>query len=47
VFEVEAEGGVSGILGGGGVLVEVVEGGGLFSSEVDHPDSVHGIRILG
>gem|GEM_PF-5521452 len=42
MFEVEAEGGVSGVLGGGGVLVEVVEGWALFSGEVNHPDTVHG-----
>ena len=41
VFEIEAEGCVSGVLSGCGVLVEVVEGGGLFAGEVDHPDSVH------
>ncbi len=42
VFEIEAEGGVTGVLGGGCVLVKMVEGGGLLSGEVNHPDSVHG-----
>jgi hypothetical protein len=46
VFEVEAECGVSGVLSGGGELVEVVEGGGLFAGDIDHPDSLHGPRIL-
>lgn len=41
VFEIESESGVTGVLGGRCVLVEMVEGGGLLSGEVDHPDSVH------
>ena len=43
VFKVETEGCVSGILSSCGILVEMVEGRGLFSGEVNHPDSVHDV----
>ncbi len=43
MFEIKAEGGVAGVLGGGGVLVEVVKGRALFAGKVNHPDSVHGV----